>query len=77
MINTDAIDIEIAEVYAGEITPDDNYPEATIISMDEGTLDEGTLDEGRGVILCILFVILVVCIFFIIYILLKMRQIIS
>ena len=63
MINTDAIDIEIAEVYVGEITPDDNYPEATIISM-----DEGTLDEGRGVILCILFVILVVCIFFIIYI---------
>ena len=64
--------IEIAEVYTGEITPSDNYPEATIISTEEETL----YDEGQGVILCIMFVILVVCIFFIIYILLKMRQII-
>jgi hypothetical protein len=59
--------IEIAEVYTGEITPSDNYPEATIIGTEEETL----YDEGRGVLLCILLYILTICIFFIIYIILK------
>jgi len=58
--------IQTAEVYTGEIGPNDNYPEAIIININENK--PMCSNEGRGVAFCIIFATFAVFLFFIFYI---------
>lgn len=58
--------IEMAQVYTGEINPNDVYPQAVIINMNESKALCN--DDGKGIAFCLIFVISVAFICFMFYI---------